>query len=161
MTGLRLVLAAQSDLEVVGEAESGRGDLALCRKLRPDIVLMGRQHARDGRPRSHPRDQGRTLPVTSILIVTAHEDPDYLLRAVEVGAAGYLPKDALNGHLIDAVRRVLSGESAQRQDLAMQLIRYPADKAYGETIPESPSGARRAADGQRDRVTASGDQGAE
>lgn len=131
------MLATQPDLQVVGEAASGRGALDLCRALRPDLVLMDvNMPEMDGLEAT--RMIKAELPATSILIITAHEDPDYLLRAVEVGAAGYVLKDAPKGRLIDAVRRILSGESPLDQELAMQLIRRLADKkAEGETTPDS------------------------
>ena len=125
--GLRLVLATQPDFEVVGEAESGRGALELCRTLRPDLVLMDvSMPEMDGLEAT--RAIKTELPTTSVLIITAHEDATYLLRAVEAGAAGYVLKNAPKGRLIDAVRRVLSGESPLHQELAMQLIRSFSDK---------------------------------
>ncbi len=134
------MLATQPDLQVVGETASGRGALDLCRALRPDLVLMDvNMPEMDGLEAT--RMIKAELPATSILIITAHEDPDYLLRAVEVGAAGYVLKDAPKGRLIDAVRRILSGESPLDQELAMQLIRRLADKkAGGETTPDSMRG---------------------
>ncbi len=131
------MLATQPDLEVVGEAASGRLALDLCRALRPDLVLMDvNMPEMDGLEAT--RMIKAELPATSILIITAHEDPDYLLRAVEVGAAGYVLKDAPKGRLIDAVRRVLSGESPLNQELAMQLIRRLADKRVDEeTAPDT------------------------
>jgi DNA-binding NarL/FixJ family response regulator len=130
------VLATQPDLQVVGEAASGRGALDLCRALRPDLVLMDvNMPEMDGLEAT--RMIKAELPATSILIITAHADPDYLLRAVEVGAAGYVLKDAPKGRLIDAVRGTLSGESPLDQKLAMQLIRRFADKkAEGGTTPD-------------------------
>ncbi len=131
------MLATQPDLQVVGETASGRGALDLCRALRPDLVLMDvNMPEMDGLEAT--RMIKAELPATSILIITAHEDPDYLLRAVEVGAAGYVLKDAPKGRLIDAVRGILSGEFPLDQKLAMQLIRRLADKkAEGETTPDS------------------------
>ena len=133
--GLRLTLAAQPDLEVVGEAESGLQAVDLCRRLQPDLVLMDvNMPEMDGLEAT--RAIKGELHATSILITTAHEDPDYLLGAIEAGAAGYVLKDAPKSRLLDAVRRVLNGEAPLNEDLAMKLIRRLADKAKEETAPQ-------------------------
>jgi DNA-binding NarL/FixJ family response regulator len=69
------------------------------------------------------------LPHTGILIVTLSEDPDYLLEALRVGAAGYVLKDASRREVVDAMRQVLSGESPLDPKLAAQLIRRLASQA--------------------------------
>src|SRR3979409_2578204 len=91
--GLRTMLEPEPDLEVVGEATTGRETVALCRELQPDLVLMDiRMPDLDGLVAT--RAIKEDFPRTSILIVTLSEDPDYLLEALRVGAAGFVLKDA-------------------------------------------------------------------
>ena len=75
-------------------------------------------------------------------MVTTHRDPDYLLEAVRAGAAGYVLKEVSRARLLGAVRRVLSGENALDQELAMRLIaRVSEEPGRGrERLPESSGG---------------------
>src|SRR5712691_11653080 len=120
--GLRTMLVPEPDLEVVGEAATGHEAVALSRQLHPDIVLMDiRMPDLDGLAATRAIKQD--LPLTSILIVTLSEDPDYLLEALRAGAAGYVLKDASRREVVTAVRQVLSGESPLDPKLSAQLIR--------------------------------------
>jgi two-component system response regulator DegU len=62
----------------------------------------------------------REMPRTSVVMVTMHENPDYLFEAVKAGAAGYVSRDARGERLLGAVRRTLEGESPLNQELAMR-----------------------------------------
>ncbi len=119
--GIRVLLSGKPDLQVVGEAKDGREALELCRELRPDLVLMDvRMPRMDGIEATRAiKDE---LPTVSVLMVTNHQDPDYLFEAIRAGAAGYVLKDATRQRLLVAVRRVLAGESPLNQELAMQLL---------------------------------------
>ena len=91
--GLRSMLAGEPDLEVVGEAATGREALTVCSRLRPDLVLMDvRMPELDGLAATEAVKAA--CPATSVIIVTLYEDPDYLLQAIRAGAAGYVLKDA-------------------------------------------------------------------
>jgi len=126
--GLRTMLAPEPDLEVVGEAATGHEAVALARQLQPDLVLMDiRMPDLDGLAATRAIKEDR--PLTSILIVTLSEDPDYLLEALRAGAAGYVLKDASRREVVAAVRQVLSGESPLDPRLAAQLIRRLASHA--------------------------------
>src|SRR5258706_10942464 len=129
--GLRTMLEPEPDLEVIGEAATGREAVALSSRLQPDLVLMDiRMPDLDGLVAT--RAIKEELPRTSILIVTLSEDPDYLLEALRVGAAGFVLKDASRREVVAAVRQVLSGESPLDPKLAAQLIRRLA----GQTPPK-------------------------
>jgi NarL family two-component system response regulator LiaR len=129
--GLRAVLEAEGDLEVVGEARDGAEALELCRKLAPDLVLMDvRMPRSDGLEATAAIK--REMPRVSVVVVTMHENPDYLLGAIRAGAAGYILKDASGERLVEAVRGTLSGESPLSQDLAMRLLRRLADERAGD-----------------------------
>ena len=138
--GLRGMLDREPDLEVVGEAENGLEALKLCQKLAPDLVLMDvRMPEMNGLEAT--RAIKEVLPTITILIVTTHEDPEYLFEALRAGAAGYVLKDAPKRRLLDAIRRAVNGEAPLNQELAVQLIRRLAEETKkreepAETLPE-------------------------
>ena len=139
--GLRSMLEDEPGLEVVGEAANGQEALELCRSLKPDLVLMDvRMPEMDGLEATRAIKQ--ELPSISVLMVTMHENPDYLLEALSAGAAGYVLKGASGDRLINAINRTLKGESPLNQELAAQLLRRLADKS-GEEVQPPPQPQRR------------------
>jgi DNA-binding NarL/FixJ family response regulator len=119
--GLRTMLSGEEGIEVIAEANDGRQALNICRELGPDLVLMDvRMPVMDGLEAT--RKIKAEMPKTSVMMVTMHENPDYLFEAVKAGAAGYVLKDASGERLLSAVRRTLEGESPLNQELAMQLL---------------------------------------
>src|SRR5437763_4572282 len=134
--GLRTMLEPEPDLEVIGEAATGREAVALSSQLQPDLVLMDiRMPDMDGLMAT--RAIKEELPHTSILIVTLSEDPDYLMEALRVGAAGFVLKDASRREVVLAVRQVLTGESPLDPKLSAQLIRRLAGQAPAKQRPAS------------------------
>lgn len=142
---LTAMLADEPDLEVVGEARDGREALGLCRKLRPDLVLMDvRMPEMDGLTATRTiKEEGSP---TIVLVITAFEDPEYLLEAVRAGAAGYVLKHASREELLGAVRGVLNGESPLNPELAMRLLRRLARETgtRGIRVPGSNEKRREA-----------------
>jgi DNA-binding NarL/FixJ family response regulator len=135
--GMRAMLASEQNLEVVGEAENGREALQLCRELRPDLILMDvRMPEMDGLAAT--QEIKGEYPETRILILTTHESPEYLMDAIRAGASGYVLKDSTKQRLLDAVRRVISGESPVNEELAMQVIQRLTDdnRRHAEPLPE-------------------------
>ena len=119
--GLRTMLSGEDGLEVIAEANDGQQALTMCRELEPDLVLMDvRMPVMDGLEATRKIKQ--EMPQTSVMMVTMHENPDYLFEAVKAGAAGYVLKDASGARLLGAVRRTLEGESPLNQELAMRLL---------------------------------------
>jgi DNA-binding NarL/FixJ family response regulator len=115
------MLSGEDGIEVIAEANDGRQALDTCRELKPDLVLMDvRMPVMDGLEATRKIKQ--EMPKTSVMMVTMHENPDYLFEAVKAGAAGYVLKDASGERLLSAVRRTLEGESPLNQELAMRFL---------------------------------------
>lgn len=133
--GFRSLLADEPDLEVVGEASNGREAIELCRRLRPDLVLMDVSMP-ELNGLAATREIKREDPGISVLMLTMHENSDYLLEALDAGAAGYVLKDTPADRLINAVRRTLGGGSPLNQELATQVLRRLAGEMKREAPPE-------------------------
>jgi len=119
--GLRSVLARERGVEIIGEAATGKEAVSLCRRLQPDLVLMDvRMPEMDGLAAT--RAIKAECPRTSVIIVTMHENPDYLFEALKAGAAGYVLKDASQHELVTAVRQVLRGEALLNAEVATRLL---------------------------------------
>jgi DNA-binding NarL/FixJ family response regulator len=118
--GLRAMLEAEPDLEVVGEAASGAEAVELAARLRPDVVLMDlRMPGTDGVAAT-----GRIVAAgdARVLVVTTYDTDADILRAVEAGATGYLLKDTPRGQLTDAVRAAARGETVLAPPVARKLV---------------------------------------
>ncbi len=121
--GLRMMLTGQRGLEVVGEAANGREALTLCHRLQPDLALIDvRMPEQDGLATCRAIKQ--ECPATSVILVTMHENPEYLLEALKAGAAGYVLKDISQRELIAAVQGVLRGESILNKELVIRLLEH-------------------------------------
>jgi DNA-binding NarL/FixJ family response regulator len=115
--GLRGMLAAEPDIEVVGEAASGPEAVALAGRLRPDVILMDlRMPGGDG------VEATRQLAGTTVVVLTTYDSDADILRAVEAGAAGYLLKDTPRAVLADSVRAAARGETVLTPAVAGRLL---------------------------------------
>lgn len=137
--GLRDMLADEPDIEVIGEATNGREALLLCSRLHPDLVFMDvRMPEMDGLAAT--REIKNRYPRISVLIMTMHENPDYLFEALKAGAAGYVLKDALPEEVVEAVRQVRDGDSPLDPTLAARLLRRLATEGEGWKGARTPRG---------------------
>ena len=115
--GLRGMLAAEPDIEVVGEAASGPEAVTLAGRLRPDVILMDlRMPGGDG------VEAIRQLAGTTVVVLTTYDSDADILRAVEAGAAGYLLKDTPRAVLADSVRAAARGETVLTPAVAGRLL---------------------------------------
>ena len=106
--GLRMMLDAQPAIEVVGEASDGRQALAEAQRLQPDVVLMDiTMPEMNGIEAT--RQVKRALESTRVLILTMHENEEYLFQVLRAGASGYILKEAASTELISAIRIVCAG----------------------------------------------------
>lgn len=123
--GIEGMLQGEPDLKIVGNSADGQEVLELCRRLRPNLVIMDVCMPRmDGLAATRAiKDE---MPATGVLMLSTYENTDYVLEAVRVGAAGYILKDAGCREFTDAVRRALRGESPLDQELAMRVLRRVA-----------------------------------
>jgi two-component system, NarL family, response regulator NreC len=107
-SGLKLLLESQPDLQVVGEASSGLEALERAGQLQPDLILLDLSMPNLGGLDALPTLR-KTAPAAKILILTMHDDPQYLRAALKLGASGYVLKKAADQELLAAVQSVLRG----------------------------------------------------
>lgn len=108
--GLRRLLEAESDMEVVGEASSGRQAVDMALKLRPDVIIMDiAMPVLNGLEAT--RQILKVIPEAKVLILSAHSDDAYVERVTALGAVGYLIKQASAHFLSEAIREVQKGKT--------------------------------------------------
>ncbi len=134
--GTRRILERQEDLIVVGEAGDGLQTIELAQQTKPDIILMD-----ISMPVMNGIDATRKIkqicPRVAVLVLTAYDDDQYVFAILEAGAAGYLLKNARSSELIDAVRRVVAGESVLHPSVAKKVLRRlaaPAKQTEEENV---------------------------
>jgi len=129
-TGFRMVLGAEPDLHVVGEASDGTEAVALARRLLPDVVLMDIRMPRlDGIAATRQIVEAR-LPVR-VLMLTTFDLDDYVVGALRVGASGFLAKDVPAEDLIAGIRTVARGEAV----VAPRILRRLLDR-FAHVLPD-------------------------
>jgi two-component system response regulator NreC len=123
--GVRVLLNAKDNLEVVGEADSAEEGLKLAPDLAPDVVLLdlslpgmnGIEAVRSFR---------KLMPQTRFVALSMHEDPEYVQGFLEAGGSGYVPKSSLETQLVDAIMAVSRGEYYAPARLLAELAREMA-----------------------------------
>ncbi|MBE3560933.1 MAG: response regulator transcription factor [Ktedonobacteraceae bacterium] len=142
--GLKLLLEAQPDMRVIGEARTGTEAITAIQQLDPDVVVLDISMPQmDGLEACrHIRSQQSR---TQILILTMHESEEYFLQALRVGAAGYLVKKAAPAELCAAVRTTAGGGVFLYPGLAKALVRaYLASQANQANVPTATPSASSA-----------------
>jgi DNA-binding NarL/FixJ family response regulator len=136
--GFKMILAAEPDIEVIGEASTGTEAISVTRELRPDVVLMDiRMPELDGieatrRILAHNRE-----PKTSVLILTTFDLDEYVYDALRAGASGFLLKDVPAHQLAAGIRTIGEGDALLAPSITRRLIeefaapRTPLDTAPG------------------------------
>ncbi|WP_317259125.1 response regulator transcription factor [Paenibacillus sp. J5C2022] len=110
-SGLAMLLDGKHGIQVVGEASEGDEAIALTKELSPDVVLMdlSMPHGKDGMTATS--ELKKLSPDTAVLILTMHDDEEYLFRAIGIGASGYILKNAPHDELVSAIQCVASGDA--------------------------------------------------
>lgn len=120
-SGLRMLIEAQPDMEIVGEAETGREAIKQVKALQPDIVLMDVQMP-DLTGIEATQVIKERFPETAVLALTMYEDEQYFFEMLKAGASGYVPKRAAPDDLVKAIRTVSRGEVFLYPTLASRLV---------------------------------------
>ena len=140
--GFRVLLDAEDDLEVVGEAGDGAAALELVRQERPDVVLMDiRMPGVDGLEATRAISEDPDLPDVKVLILTTFELDEYVFDALRAGAAGFLVKHTEPAELVRAVHVVAAGESLLSPGVTRRLIaEFTSRPSRGDTSPTALAG---------------------
>jgi DNA-binding NarL/FixJ family response regulator len=133
--GIRSLLNAMDEVEVVAEASSGEEAIELAASSRPDVVLMDIAMKGITGLEAAARMRSRN-PEARVVILSMHSGEEYVLQALRAGAAGYLLKDAATGELELALRSVMRGESWLSPAVSRQVVEGYAQRAGGEQAPE-------------------------
>ncbi|MCS5496501.1 response regulator transcription factor [Cnuibacter physcomitrellae] len=120
--GLRALLAAAGDVDVVGEASTPDEAVALAAEASPDLVLMDLQFGQERTGADATRQVRAVEGAPAVLVLTNYDSDGDILAAVEAGASGYLLKDAPPDQLLAAVRAAAAGESALAPAVAGRLL---------------------------------------
>ncbi|MCS7314679.1 MAG: response regulator transcription factor [Bryobacterales bacterium] len=133
--GLRTLISAEPDMEVVGEAGEAGEAVAKAAELRPDVVLMDIGMA-GASSFEAARQIRRNRPETKVLFLTMYDDEDYLVESMEVGGSGYVLKDTPAAQCLAAIRDVYRGGSYLSPRMLSQLVDdFRSRLRTGERVP--------------------------
>jgi two-component system, NarL family, response regulator NreC len=133
--GLRALLEAEPDIEVIGEASSGEAAVELAGALAPDVVVMDLSMPGLSGLDATARISS-SCPAPRVLVLTMHPADDYLLAVLRAGGSGYVTKDSADQELMDAIRTVASGHVFLYPSAARLLLEnFRVERAEPEADP--------------------------
>jgi two-component system, NarL family, response regulator NreC len=136
-SGLRLLLEAESDLEVAAEAGDAREAVLTVRAEKPDVVLLDVTMPGESGIEALPKLL-HEAPETKVLVLSMQDDPRYVREAFAAGASGYVLKEAADAEVVGAVREVAAGNSYVHPTLGARMITAEAEaRAAAESDPLS------------------------
>ena len=133
--GFRMILEAEPDMEVVGEAQDGEEALAAARRMRPDVVVMDIRMPRLDGVAATRRLLAEADPQPHVVIVTTFDDDENLYEALRAGAGGFLLKNAPPEQLVEAVRTVAAGEGLLSAAVTRRVIEEFARRSPSKSPP--------------------------
>jgi DNA-binding NarL/FixJ family response regulator len=134
-TGLKMILEAQPDIDVVGEAADGRDAVALARRLRPDVCLFDiRMPGLDGIEATRQLAGPDVEDPLAIVVVTTFDLDEYVHGALKAGARGFLVKDAGPDLLVQAIRAAAGGDALIAPSVTVRLL-----ATFSQTRAQGPS----------------------
>ena len=119
--GLKLLLGAEEDIEIVGTANNGKKAYDLCRIRKPDLVLMDIQMPEVNGVEATAMIK-KDFPQIKIIVLTTFNDDEYIFDALKNGASGYMLKDASPMEILEAVRNVFKGGALIQSEVAVKVI---------------------------------------
>jgi two-component system, NarL family, response regulator NreC len=136
-SGLRLLLDAQDDIDVVGEAGNAKDAVFRARALKPDVILLDIVMPGENGIEALPKLL-KEAPGTRVLVLSMQDDPSYVREAFAAGASGYVLKEAVDEEVVSAVREIASGGSYVHPALGARMIAAEAEeRAAAEADPLS------------------------
>jgi two-component system response regulator NreC len=156
--GIRALLSLHEDIEIVGEAATGQEAIEKARDLTPDVIIMDiAMPGMDGLEAT--RRILKANPREKILVLTQHDDKEYILSAIKAGSSGYVPKRALGSELVSAIRAVYHGGSFLYPSAATALIQDYRNQAlegdsYDQLTPREREILKLIAEGHTSREIA-------
>ncbi len=120
--GLKQILELESDIEVIAQASNGSEAIQLAKEHRPDVILMDINMPGINGLQAIKQIKDDKLS-SRIIVLTIHEDREYLFKTLQMGAEGYVLKDAEPKVLIEAIRNVYSGRSYIQPNMTMELVK--------------------------------------
>jgi DNA-binding NarL/FixJ family response regulator len=146
-SGTRELLEQQPDLRIVGEAADGEEAIRLAQELQPDVVIMDVRMPRISGVEATRRIKAEH-PHIRVLVLTAHDDDEYVFALLQAGANGYLLKTAEIDELVRAIRTVAAGQSALAPEVTGKVV---AQFTSGKSLPEVAADNQENYDGLTER----------
>lgn len=146
-SGTRELLERYSDLDIVGEAADGEEAVRLTHELQPDVVVMDVRMPKMSGVEATRRIKEES-PDVRVLVLTAHDDDEYVFALLQAGASGYLMKTAEIDELVRAIRTVAAGQSMLAPTVAGKVV---AQFTSGKPLPEGTSSTQNQYDGLTER----------